>query len=338
MTQPTRIEWTDRSWNPLRGCSRISEGCRNCYAERQAARYSQRGGPFEGFAVRTPDGPRWTGRVELVPHKLDEPLALAAPSRIFVNSMSDLFHEAVPFDVIDQIFAVMALCPDHTFQVLTKRAERMRDYMRDRQTNEAILAGMITLTYGRAGRRVCERFSKAIKHGHKPFPPSNVWLGVSVEDQAAADVRIPALLETPAALRWLSVEPLLGSIECSDVTGRRDAVSQLGRRSLSGIHWIVAGGESGPAARPCDPRWIRSLRDQATAAGVPFFFKQWGAWLPGTRGADGLLEFEFAVADMAGIPSDPPIHEFGDNVVAALVGKHAAGRSLDGRAWSEYPA
>jgi protein gp37 len=330
VTQPSRIEWTEYTWNPLRGCSRISEGCRNCYAERTATRYSAPGLAFHGFAVRTSDGPRWTGRVELVEGKLLEPLSLKAPARVFVNSMSDLFHEAVPFDVIDRIFAVMAMRPDLTFQVLTKRADRMREYMTDHASHESVLAGMIALAAEKVRVSALERFVKAISGGYKTFPPDNVWLGVSVEDQPSADGRIPQLLDTPAALRWLSVEPLLGPVTLH-------APGALGR-SVWNVDWIVAGGESGPDARPCDPRWIRTLRDEAAGAEIPFFFKQWGEWLPGTRDRAGLVEFEYPFSAAGHIPAGGfALYEFGDNVVAGKVGKHAAGRLLDSREHSEYP-
>ena len=189
----TSIEWTDCTWNPVRGCSRVSEGCRNCYAERTAARFSggdigddsedRLHGAFEGFAIMKSDGPHWTGKVELIESKLEEPLHWKKPRRVFVNSMSDLFHESLPDDAILEVFRVMQDCPQHIFQVLTKRPENMRRFMAEWE-GESIWEG----------------------------PVQNVWLGVSVEDQKTADERIPLLLQTPAAVRFVSYEPALGPV------------------------------------------------------------------------------------------------------------------------------
>ncbi len=192
--------------------------------------------------------------------------------RIFVDSMSDLFHEDVPDEVIDRVFAVMALTPQHTYQVLTKRPERMRDYFAmpapgEERASDRIMAA----TYEVAD------YAKAFYREPSGWPLPNVWLGVSVEDQERADERIPHLLSTPAAVRFLSMEPLLGPVEFSDVSRRSDAVEQLGRRALAGIDWVIVGGESGPHARPFDIAWARSLRDQCQQAGVAFFLKQLGA-------------------------------------------------------------
>ncbi len=268
MADNTKIEWTDATWNPLRGCSRVSEGCRHCYAEGVAARFSGPGLKFEGIAHRVGGEARWTGKVILVEEKLGEPLRWRRPRRIFVNSMSDLFHEELPDMAIDQVFAVMGKASWHTFQVLTKRAARLRAYMSQR----------------------------------RPLP--NVWLGVSVEDQAAAEERVPALLAAPAALRFLSCEPLLGPLSLQKYLGE------------GGIDWVISGGESGPRARPPEPCWFRSLRDQCRAAGVPFFFKQWGAWAP----------------DVQWGASAP-----GETGPMRRVGKLAAGHLLDGKEYFELP-
>ncbi len=184
----TSIEWTDTTWSPTRGCSRVSEGCVNCYAERMAARFSGPGRPFHGFAK---DG-KWTGKVELIPSKLDDPLRWRKPRRVFVNSMSDLFHEALPFDAISEVYARMACSPQHTFQVLTKRPRRRLEYSR---------GGMLEAFMGGDHETI--------------WPLPNVWEGVSVEDQATADERIPLLLETPAAVRFVSYEPALGPVDFS---------------------------------------------------------------------------------------------------------------------------
>jgi three-Cys-motif partner protein len=219
MSDHSRIEWTDATWNPVRGCTKVSPGCAHCYAEAFAERFrGVPGHPYEqGFDLR------------LVPEKLDEPLRWVAPRRIFVNSMSDLFHADVPDSYIIDVARVMQSASWHTFQVLTKRAERLRDLLR---ADLAFAAGL-----------------------------SHVWWGVSVENRQHGVPRIALLQSAPAALRFLSIEPL---------------IEDLGRIDLSGISWVIVGGESGLGARPMSSAWVRSLRDQCEAAGVAFFFKQWG--------------------------------------------------------------
>lgn len=291
MGDKTGIAWTSATWNPLRGCSRVSEGCRNCYAEHQASRFSGEGMPYHGLAR---DG-RWTGVVRLVPEKLDQPLRWKRPRRIFVNSMSDLFHERVADEDIDRIFAVMALAQRHTFQVLTKRPERMRRYLTSRAKSvrfwrDAAPTGW-ALEWTHAGRTF----------PLTQFPLLNVHLGVSVEDQPTADARILDLLATPAAVRFVSYEPALAQVNlrirdprcitcggwlfahlpphATCVTpgcparGERTANANFGPR----LKWIIVGGESGPRARPCDVAWIRSTVEQCRSAGVPCFVKQLGA-------------------------------------------------------------
>ncbi len=277
-----RIEWTDATWNPVRGCSRVSEGCRNCYAERIAARFcgeSQAGGlevdtsaAFYGFAHRTgtSDGkPAWTGRVELIPEKLEEPLHWRKPRRVFVNSMSDLFHEGLSDEAIDRVFAVMALAQHHTFQVLTKRPERMRAYMGglpDRDvavsSDRAHPEGIRTVR----GRR--DRGSDRLG----PLP--NVWLGVSVEDQETADERIPLLLQMPAAVRFVSYEPALRPVDLRAYLAEAVFCDPYHDGQL---HWLIVGGESGPGARSCNVAWIRSVVRQTREAGLPCFVKQMGS-------------------------------------------------------------
>lgn len=277
----SKIEWCDRSdWNPIRGCTRVSRGCGGpgkaggCYAERIAARFSGPGQPFHGFAKRVNGEARWTGKVALIDDRLTEPLRWRRPAKIFACSMSDLFHEALPDEAIDQVFAVMALCPQHTFQVLTKRPERMRRYCTTIQKNGRWLAMEdVALSLGRAPRGVDDgAFGHLAAHQFL----SNVWLGVSVEDQATADARIPVLLDTPAALRFISAEPLLGPVDLVRIApGRWVQGRNVLRESGSGhLDLVIAGAESGPNARPCDLDWIRSLRDQCVAAGTAFFWKQ----------------------------------------------------------------
>ena len=242
MSDDTGIEWTKvpgyrgATWNPVRGCTKISPGCKHCYAETFAERWrGVAGHPYEqGFDLR------------LVPEKLDEPLRKKNPRAYFVNSMSDLHQDGVPFDFIVKTYDVMHACKRHIFMVLTKRAENMRA---DIQKMED------------AG------FDNA--YTWEPLGPPNVWLGVSVEDRKYGLPRIDILRETPAAVRFLSVEPLL---------------EDLGPIDLLGIHWVIVGGESGPGARPMPIEWVRSIRDQCAEQGVPFFFKQWGGIVKKTRG------------------------------------------------------
>ena len=265
MADKSSIEWTDATWNPVTGCSRVSQGCENCYAERLAATRLRQHPSRAGL---TDANGRWNGEVRFNPQWLDWPLRAQRPRRIFVAAHGDLFHENVPDAWIDSIFAVMALSGRHVFQVLTKRPERMREYM---HVGEGRMAGAIMgwLAAGPAApvpispRR---RFDLLrIADAGRPWfdwPLPNVWPGVSAEDQPTADERVPILLDTLAAVRWLSLEPLLGPLEIDD--------------SLAGLDWVVVGGESGPGARPMEAAWARSLRNQCLCADVPFFFKQWG--------------------------------------------------------------
>lgn len=266
----TTIEWTrgddgsaGKTWNPVRGCTRVSEGCTHCYAERMAARnLPEMRSPTTGkpFAILTKSGPRWTGKVELIESKLEEPLHWKKPRRVFVNSMSDLFHEALPDEAIDRVFAVMALCPDHTFQILTKRPERILKYF----SGDCLQARIAAFQWGIIEDRVdpLDRRSDDIRatalDPDEDWPLPNVWLGVSVENQAAKD-RIDTLREVPAAVRFLSIEPLLEDIGVLD---------------LRGISWVIVGAESGPGARPFNEDWARLTRDQCSENGVAFFYKQ----------------------------------------------------------------
>ncbi len=219
MSLKSHIEWTDATWNPIRGCQKISPGCKHCYAETFAERFrGVRGHPYEqGFDVR------------LVPHKLTEPFLWPTPQMVFVNSMSDLFQVGIPDDYVADVARVMAKADWHVYQVLTKRADRLAE----------MLSGNL-------------RFASRLQH---------IWWGVSVEDRKYGLPRIDLLRSAPAKVRFLSIEPLL---------------ADLGRINLSGIHWVIVGGESGHGARPMKEAWVQSIRDQCEEAGVPFFFKQWG--------------------------------------------------------------
>lgn len=278
----TYIEWTDATWNPTRGCSRVSEGCRNCYAERQAARFSNPDsggmtdvgyepngdqGIFHGFVK---DG-LWTGRVELIESKLLEPLKWRAPKRIFVNSMSDLFHESLAYEDIDKVFAVMALAPRHTFQILTKRPNRMRDYLTKERSGGSTSIGIVRdmlYRWPRYNPKVRLPGGTDIDAAQScKWPLPNVWLGVSIEDKESYKKRVVQLATIPAAVRFVSMEPLL---------------SALGDLMLDGIfggayQWSIVGGESGPGARQFNLAWAESVVDQCNDAGVACFVKQLGA-------------------------------------------------------------
>lgn len=268
----TSIEWTrsndgslGETWNPVRGCQIVSSGCTNCYAMKQAHRFSGKGQPYEGLTKMSKSGPIWTGAVRTVPEALDAPLHWKKPRRVFVNSMSDLFHPDVPDEFIERVLTTTVHAQRHVFQILTKRPERMRELMR-RWTD---------------------------MNGQ---PQQNLWLGVSVEDQATADERIPLLLETPAAVRWISAEPLLSAIDLTQIKRSDGWVIDALRGVYSKEHhatsdcpgaieehgggprldWVVCGGESGPRARPCKIMWIESIRDACSSASVACFIKQLG--------------------------------------------------------------
>ncbi len=257
MSDKTGIAWTDASWNPVTGCTKVSQGCKHCYAEREWARLSA-----------NPKATAYYGRAftDVACHddRLDQPLRWSKPRMIFVNSMSDLFHEDVPDAFIDKVFAVMALAPQHTFQVLTKRPERMLRWFDPGYDNREHAVGQ-------AMREIAA--ARGDDHSGLPeWPLPNVWLGVSIEDQTAADERIPLLLQTPATVRWVSAEPLLERVEIGFAMPWRVAGAAYGQT----LDWVVVGGESGPNARPMHAEWVRKLRDDCAAADVPLFMKQLG--------------------------------------------------------------
>ncbi len=271
----TKIEWTEATWNPVRGCSRVSPGCEHCYAERMARRLDGPGRPYEGLTVMGKKGPRWSGVVRTVPEKLGDPLRWRKPRRVFVNSMSDLFHADVPDEYIAAVFGVMAACPQHTFQVLTKRAEEMLDWFRTVGALYAPESGTEHLAANLADALGSDNPTPNLQ-----WPLPNVWLGVSAEDQQRADERIPLLLQCPAAVLWVSAEPLLGPIDFSAYLTPRlpgDPPPRNRFSPMDGLDWIVIGGESGPGARPCNEEWPRNIIGQCRAAGVPVFHKQMGA-------------------------------------------------------------
>lgn len=363
MADKSPIEWTEATWNPVVGCDIVSPGCTNCYAMKMAARIEAmgtaphyagttkkvvtRGGEAAGRTGKKKGKAVWTGKVTAAPdHILTQPLRWTRPRRIFVNSMSDLFHDDVPDDLIDRIFAVMALTPQHTYQVLTKRSARMREYL-------TFDGGFGRWGYieQQARKLVSVPAGKTLANmGGKGLP--NIWLGVSAEDQARADERIPDLLATPAAIRWVSAEPLLGPIDFTSIQrfqgtgGYREFVHALAGsfwtdqtglpnpdpswafpghpffEGWRGLDWIVAGGESGP--RPMHPDWPRQIRDQCAAAGVPFFFKQWGSWELNAAGHAVLGR------SLTGRTPHFVSATFEDGTRMNKVGKRRAGRLLDG--------
>lgn len=304
----TKIEWADMTINPVVGCSHCSPGCDHCYAERFAARMAKNPNPkISGkYAGVVDEHGKWTGKTNITDHMdFSKLYGMRKSKRIFVGSMTDLFHVSVSIETLRDIFSSMSLCSQHTFMLLTKRPERMADFLR-------------------------EYFST-------PLP--NVWLGDTVCNQAEADAKIPLLLQTPAAVRFVSVEPMLGPVDLGhlswniiDSTAEKNALTgktwiqgNCGESSqtLQGnrLDWVICGGETGPGARPMHPDWVRGLRDQCQAAGTPFFFKSWGEWWPGEWGR---LYREKTIS-------------YADGQDMVLIGKRRAGRLLDGVEHNEFP-
>lgn len=378
----TKIEWTDDTWNPVVGCTKVSTGCDNCYAERMAlrqagmeyARYNENANceypqPFEGGKysdVVNTSKRCWNGETFCDEKALEIPLHWKKPKLIFVCSMGDLFHPSVPFVFIDRVFAVMALCSQHTFQVLTKRTDRMAEYLTYSKRSLKIMDTARQIAKGRGGEFMNDA-------GVICWPLPNVWFGVTAENQEQADKRIPILLQIPAAVRFVSVEPMLGvikfrkgkkgeifkclkcnwqgrhteltggnlSINCPKCNARNtlgsnheNELKDIGHYRGLDIDWVICGGESGAGARPMHPDWARSLRDQCMTAGVPFLFKQWGAWaaridvtktISITKSKTNLLSFFSKRATKVG------------NLTMFRVGKKKAGRLLDGIEHNEYP-
>jgi len=350
MADTSKIEWTDATWNVVTGCEKVSPGCDNCYAETFAERW--RGIPGHHFE---------TGfDVTLRPERMNLPLSWKKPRKVFVNSMSDLFHKDIPDEYIARTFAVMALTPQHTYQILTKRHGRMRSLLSDPEFEKKVDHELLTVP-AFSDPKLIRRSWPLPKPG---WPLPNVWLGVSVEDQKRADLRIPALVDTPAAVRFLSCEPLLGPVDltkwmpagfaswrCQGPNCRRFYTGPLlqhcpdcgregywsgshtgnGRPNGQPIGWVIVGGESGHGARPMSPDWARSLRDQCAAADVPYLFKQWGEYQPTDWKVIG------RPSDKRNVLVGDPIDELGHRWEMRRVGKGKAGRELDGRTWDEFP-
>lgn len=316
MASHSSIEWTDATWQPITGCSVVSPGCTNCYAMRLAGTRLQHHPSRANLTTMTKAGPVWNGAVRLNREWLTQPLGWKKPKRIFVCAHGDLFHEAVPDDWILDVFTIMAIAGHHTFQVLTKRADRMCDFL----NRPGLLDDIYTnwTSFSGAPREVYS------------WPLHNVWLGCSAEDQRRYDERRRWLDETPAKVKFWSIEPMLGPIDMKIQFVKPD--------------WIIVGGESGPSARPMHPDWARSIRDQCAAAGVPFFFKQWGAWKNGSDFADDAKVvcrdgrvFENTIGAAVDADSARPIMAHNPTLMRN-VGKKRAGRLLDGVEHNGVPA
>lgn len=282
MSDGSAIEWCDATWQPVVGCTRVSAGCDNCYAIGQVNRFKVRNGNEATVKIRPKGAARpgldWSGSVKLHPEHLADPIVWGGKRgqlarRIFVCSQADLFHGAVPFEYVAATFGVMAVCPQHTFLVLTKRLERGREFF-------AWLASDHRAPLQRCTEEWWQRnnFPSPYPRVAGTWPLPNVHLGASVEDQATADERIPLLLELPAAVHWISLEPQLEAValRLDEVIAGTTGHAQAIRTRASLLRWVVQGGESGPRARPFAPAWARSVRDECRAAGVAYFFKQYG--------------------------------------------------------------
>lgn len=369
MADRSAIEWTDASWNPIRArvmdiqsdgsgkerigwhCEHISDGCRNCYAEA----FNRRLGtgrdfkPGERFRDDKVGYNNGEVKVFLEETMLTQPLRWKKPRKIFVCSMTDAFADFVTDEMLDRMFAVMALAPQHTFQVLTKRAERMQRWFAPFDRRRADGLGTAVLQLGYTGPLEL-----------LPWPLPNVWLGISAERQAEADERIPLLLETPAAKRFISAEPLLGPIDLHalpfpkscDCEGHSPRLNSLDASvhcagccegpeaiDIGKLDWVIAGGESGRNARAMHPDWARGLRDQCRDAGVAFFFKQWGEWAPSTpEEAEANPHSGWqAMAAHPHVAKAAELYPEAGAKFVARVGKKAAGRLLDGIEHSDFP-
>jgi protein gp37 len=332
MSANTSIEWATRSWNPLRGCSKVSDGCKNCYAISQANRFSGEGMPFEGLVHKKNGSLNWTGKITFAEKALMDPYKWKEKERIFVNSMSDVFHDNVPEEYIRRIFDIMADLPRHTFMILTKRPKRMLQLM--------------------------QKFSQEAMLYNDIFPLPNVWLGVSVENQLTANERIPLLMQTPAAIRFLSCEPLLGPVDLTNLDLGDQLTGGYGKRrilwdALSGwesqfeqgilpepgriprvrisnpnnrIQWVIVGGERGHQSRPMHPHWVQSLLQQCLDSETAFMFKQYGDWT--NPAASGIPIESIRKARH---------YQFDDGISVWKIGRKRAGRNFYGESWDAYP-
>jgi protein gp37 len=367
MSDKSKIEWTDATWNVITGCSVVSAGCKNCYAMKLAGTRLRNHPSRTGLTKDSAAGPVWTGEVRFNDKWLIQPVQWKRPRRVFVCAHGDLFHESVPDAWIDNVFAVMAIANQHTFQILTKRPGRMLDYLNSPKRGlriQNVVDDMESWDEELIPRDQCAPLIKT-------WPLPNVWLGVSVENQATADERIPLLLQTPAAKRFVSIEPMLGKVylhysvcpKClkhhsHSTWGAGTVCLSCGKyhgiNIKEYIHWVIVGGEIGQNARPMHPEWARSIRDQCKAAGVPFLFKQWGEWIPGENTNTDVL-WQNGYRGLA-FPKNPERNyvmwepngaahfgkrksflDFEVDCFAERIGKKHSGRLLDGVLHDEYP-
>ena len=337
MSAKTHIAWTSTvhpdgavtpgaTWNCLTGCNRDGPDCEGCYAEFEAGTRMKNVASYAGTTRMTSDGPRWTGKVNLLHEKLDLPIRWQRPRMIFVNSMSDVFHKNVPFDFIDHMYAVMAVCPRHRFQILTKRGDRMVEYYEsDPAERIRDIADKLESSRAPALERWTEYGQDFVDL--KAWPLPNVWAGISAGDQETANRRVPYLLLIPAAVHWVSYEPSIGRLDLTKLdagsaghkdlywinalTGRQDDMGRPCRDLPGKVDWVVAGGESGSKARPSEYDWYRSMRDDCSKAGVPFFMKQVGAQLAQAGGMK-----HRAGADPEEWPDDLRVRQFPEALAA----------------------
>ena len=335
----TKIEWTNTTWNPTIGCNKVSRGCKNCYAEIMHRR-------LMGMYPEKYKQPFLDGAFEY-PEALTIPLKWKKPAMVFVDSMSDLFHENISFEYIDKVFSVMAANQHLTFQILTKRPERMLEYFDFR----APLYG--DYPNAETNMRVWDICLTNYSRFTTDWPLKNVWIGTSVEDQKAADERIPFLLKVPAAVRFLSCEPLISSVDLNinidvlkwsgynklnvltGVLTNNSRNSTCATPLMTTINWVIVGGESGNNAAPMHPDWVRTIRNQCEAAGVPFFFKQWGTWLPTTM---PLVSSQIAILPQYFASSKSKFYQSADGRSEYYKGgKNRTGNKIDGLQHLEFP-